>query len=256
MISYKSPQEIAKMQKAGEITFATLKAVKAAVCPGISTLELDAIAEETIRRAGAVPNFKGYNGFPGTICASLNDVVVHGIPARGVVLREGDILSVDCGAIWEGYHGDAARTYPVGAVASDAALLIERTRDSFYEGLRFAEEGFRVGDISAAIQAYCEGFGYGVVRVLCGHGIGQEMHEDPEVPNFGRAGKGLKLRAGLTLAIEPMITAGGYAVYRAQDGWAYHTRDHSLAAHYENTICVREEGPPLILTIPSGEDDI
>ncbi|MDR2513969.1 MAG: type I methionyl aminopeptidase [Christensenellaceae bacterium] len=256
MISYKSGQEIAKMQRAGAITFAALRAVKAATRPGVSTLELDAIAEEVIRSAGAKPNFKGYNGFPSTICASLNDVVVHGIPARSAILKEGDILSVDCGAIWEGYHGDAARTYPVGEISKEAALLIERTRNSFYEGLRFARSGFRIGDISAAIQGYCEGFGYGVVRVLCGHGIGQEMHEDPEVPNFGRAGKGMKLSAGLTLAIEPMIAAGGYAVYRAQDGWAYHTKDHSLAAHYENTICVREEGPSLILTIPPGEDDL
>lgn len=256
MITYKNEYDIQKMKKAGAITFEALKAVKARVRPGVSTLELDQIAETVIRDYGAVPNFKGYGGFPGTICASVNEQVVHGIPSKDMILKEGDIISVDCGAIWEGFHGDAARTYPVGEISEAAALLNERTRQSFFEGIRFAQVGYRIGDISNAIQAYVERFNYGVVRVLCGHGIGQEMHEDPEVPNFGRAGHGLRLRPGLTIAVEPMITNGTHDVYRLQDRWTYVTRDKSLCSHYENSICIMPSGGPLILTIPEGEEDI
>lgn len=257
MITYKTDYEIERMKRAGDITFYALKAVKEAIRPGITTKALDTIAETVIRDHGAVPNFLGYNGFPGSICASINEQVVHGIPSEQVVLKEGQIISIDCGAIVEGYHGDAARTYGVGEISQAAQELIERTRQSFYEGIQYARTGYRIGDISHAIEQYVTPFNYGVIRSLCGHGIGQAMHEDPDVPNFGRAGHGPRLRPGLAIAVEPMISAGTYEVYCQADRWAYATRDHSLAAHYENSICIRPNGEaPLMLTIPDGEEDI
>ena len=252
MITYKTPTEIEKMRRAGVVLFEALKAVKAAVRPGVTTLELDRVAESVIRSYGAIPSEKGYEGFPGSICASVDDVVVHGIPSDRIVLREGQIVSIDCTVLLDGYQVDAARTFPVGEITPAAQALIAAAKESFGKGLEFARAGNRIGDISHAIQACVEGHGFGVVRSLCGHGIGKEMHEDPEVPNFGMAGHGLRLREGLCIAVEPMITAGDYRVYIAEDDWAFLTRDHSLSAHYENTLAITAAGEPLILTMPNG----
>ena len=258
MITYKNEAEIAKIRAAGRVLFEAMQEVKAAVKPGVSTYELDQIAEAAIMRRGGRPSEKGYNGYPGSICASVDAEVVHGIPLRSTLLREGQIVSIDCTVELDGYQADMARTFAVGKIDPSAQLFVDRTREAFYQGIRFAKVGYRIGDISSAIQSYVESFGYGVVRVLCGHGIGQEMHEDPEVPNFGLAGHGLRLRPGLVIAVEPMTTmSGNYDVYRKRDRWTYVTRDHSLAAHYENTICVTPDGEPEILTIPSdAKEDV
>ena len=254
MIIYKTPAEIEKMRRAGQVLFEAMKAVKAAVRPGVTTVELDRIAEEAIRARGGVPSEKGYEGFPGSICASPDDMVVHGIPSEKTVLREGQIISIDCTVLLDGYQADMARTFPVGKISPEAQSLIDAAKESFGEGLKMARSGNRIGDISAAVQACVEGHGYGVVRSLCGHGIGKEMHEDPEVPNFGKAGHGPRLREGMCIAVEPMITAGDYRVYIAADDWAFLTRDHSIAAHYENTLAITADGDPLILTMPNGFD--
>lgn len=254
MITYKTPAEIEKMRKAGMVVYETIKAVKAAVQPGVTTLELDRIAERVIRSYGAIPSSKGYEGFPGSICTSPDSMVVHGIPSDKVVLREGQIITIDCTVMLDGYQADAARTFPVGSISPEAQALIDAARESFAQGLKFARVGYRIGDISNAIQSCVEGYGYGVVRSLCGHGIGKEMHEDPEVPNFGKAGHGLRLRQGLCIAVEPMITAGDFRVYIGSDDWAFFTRDNSLSAHYENTLAITAEGEPLILTMPNGFD--
>lgn len=258
MITYKNQAEIEKIRIAGRVLFEAMQEVKNAIRPGISTYELDQIAEKAITSRGGRPSSKGYSGYPASICASINEEVVHGIPLKATVLKEGQIISIDCTVEKDGYQADMARTYPVGRISEEAALFIERTRQSFYEGIRYAKVGYRLGDVSSAIQRYVEGCGYGVVRALCGHGIGQEMHEDPEVPNFGLAGRGLKLRSGLVIAVEPMTTmSGAYEVYCKRDRWTYITRDHSLAAHYENTICVTPDGDPEILTIPSdAKEDV
>ncbi|MDY4519100.1 MAG: type I methionyl aminopeptidase [Candidatus Spyradocola sp.] len=252
MITYKTPAEIEKMRRAGVVLYEALKAVKAAVRPGVTTLELDSVAERVIRSYGAIPSEKGYEGFPGSICASPDDMVVHGIPSDKVVLKEGQIISIDCTVLLDGYQVDAARTFPVGKISAEAQALIDAAKEAFGKGMEQALAGNRIGDISNAIQTCVEGHGYGVVRSLCGHGIGKEMHEDPEVPNFGRAGHGLRLREGLCIAVEPMITAGDYKVYIAADDWAFLTRDHSLSAHYENTLAITASGAPLILTMPNG----
>ena len=252
MITYKTPAEIEKMRRAGVVLYEALKAVKAAVRPGVTTLELDSVAERVIRSYGAIPSEKGYEGFPGSICASPDDMVVHGIPSDKVVLKEGQIISIDCTVLLDGYQVDAARTFPVGKISAEAQALIDAAKEAFGKGMEQALAGNRIGDISTAIQTCVEGHGYGVVRSLCGHGIGKEMHEDPEVPNFGRAGHGLRLREGLCIAVEPMITAGDYKVYIAADDWAFLTRDHSLSAHYENTLAITASGAPLILTMPNG----
>lgn len=255
MISYKTQAEIEAMRKAGAVVYAAHKAVRDAIRPGVTTLELDRVAEETIRSFGAIPSEKGYEGFPGSICASPDDMVVHGIPSNQVVLREGQIISIDITVLLDGYQADAARTFPVGEATPAALKLIRAARESFWKGMEFARTGYRVGDISNAIQSCVEGYGYGVVRSLCGHGIGKEMHEDPEVPNFGKAGHGLRLRQGLCIAVEPMITAGDYKVFVAEDDWAFLTRDHSLSAHYENTLAITAEGAPDILTLPSDREE-
>ena len=236
------------------LLFAAMKAVKSAIRPGVTTAELDRVAESVIRSHGAIPSEKGYEGFPGSICASPDDMVVHGIPSESVVLREGQIISIDCTVLLDGYQADMARTFPVGEISPEAQALIDAAKESFGKGLAFARKGYRIGDISHAIQTSVEGHGYGVVRSLCGHGIGKEMHEDPEVPNFGKPGHGLRLREGLCIAVEPMITAGDYRVYIAEDNWAFLTRDHSLSAHYENTLAITESGEALILTMPDGFD--
>jgi len=247
MIIIKSQREIELMRKAGEITARALEEIEKHVKPGISTLELDKIAEELILSYNATPAFKGYRGFPASICASINEEVVHGIPGLRR-LKDGDIISIDIGAVFQGYYGDAARTFPVGQVSEDALRLIDVTRQSFFEGIAFAKQGYRLSDISHAIQTYVERHNYSVVRDYVGHGIGQNMHEDPQIPNYGPPGKGPRLKAGMTLAIEPMVNMGGFEVYTLKNKWTVVTSDGSLSAHYENTIVITD-GEPEILTM-------
>ena len=246
MIIIKSKKEIELMREAGKIVADTHELLKEAITPGISTLELDKIAEENIRKYNAIPSFKGYGGFPGTICASINEQVVHGIPGNQIV-KEGDIISIDIGAYYKGYHADAAKTHGVGIISEENRKLIEVTKESFYEGIKFAKLGYRLSDISHAIQAHVEKYGFSVVRDLVGHGVGTELHEDPQVPNYGPPGKGPKLKEGMVIAIEPMINAGRYHVKTLLDGWTIVTIDGKNSAHYEHTIAITED-EPLILT--------
>lgn len=247
MIIRKSLAEIETMKVAGRISARALRLVGEAVRPGISTAELDEIAEQAIREDGAVPAFKGYHGFPATLCTSVNDQVVHGIPSRSVVLRSGDVLSVDVGAIIDGYYGDNARTFPVGAASAEATRLLEVTEASLSAGIERCVVGGRLNDIGFAVQAVAEAAGFGVVREYVGHGIGSAMHEDPNVPNYGIAGTGPRLEVGMVLAIEPMVNAGGHKVHGLSDGWTVVTDDGSLSAHFEHTVAVTEGGP-LVLT--------
>lgn len=247
-VSIKSEREIKLMKEAGRLLAITHDELSRALKPGMSTWEIDHLGEEIIRSFGCVPNFLHYNGYPASICVSVNDEVVHGIPSKKRIIQEGDIVSLDAGLIYKGYHSDAARTHAIGEVNPEAAKLIQVTRESFFEGIKFAKAGNHLHDISAAIQKYAESFGFGVVRDLVGHGIGTHLHEDPEIPNFKTRGRGIKLRPGMTLAIEPMITAGKYDVEWLDDGWTVVTVDASLAAHYENTVLITE-GEPEILTI-------
>jgi len=247
MIIIKSQREMELMRKAGEITARALEEIEKHIKPGITTLELDKIAEELILSYNATPAFKGYRGFPASICASINEEVVHGIPGLRR-LKDGDIISVDIGAVFQGYYGDAARTFPVGQVSDDALRLIEVTQQSFFEGIAFAKQGYRLSDISHAIQTYVEKHNYSVVRDYVGHGIGQKMHEAPQIPNFGPPGKGPRLKVGMTLAIEPMVNMGGFEVYTLDNNWTVVTSDGSLSAHYENSIAITD-GEPEILTI-------
>lgn len=242
MITIKSKSEIEKMRLAGRITGDVLKEIEKHIKPGISTKQLDKIAHNYIVSKGATPSFLNYNGFPGSICASRNDEVVHGIPSKDIVLKEGDIISVDVGAYIDGFHGDAARTFAVGEISDEAKRLIEVTKQSFFEGIKKAVHGAKLGDVSATIQEYVESNGFSVVRKLVGHGIGRSLHEDPNVPNYGKAGKGVKLAAGMTLAIEPMVNAGEYDVCVLDDDWTVVTEDGSLSAHYENTILITKDG--------------
>jgi methionyl aminopeptidase len=237
-VTIKRREEIARMRRAGSILKGILLAFESALRPGVTTLELDQLAEGMIRRAGAVPSFKGYLGFPRSICASVNDEVVHGIPSPKRRIRDGDVVSLDVGCIWQGWHADCARTYAVGEVAKPVRDLIDATRLAMEAGTAAAIAGNRVGDIGAAIEAVAAERGYGLVRAFVGHGIGTAMHEEPQVPNHGRAGNGLRLEAGMCLAIEPMFTLGGDAVHVEDDGWTVRTADGTLAAHFENTIAV------------------
>ena len=246
MIILKSKKEIELMREAGKIVAETHEIIKTAITPGISTIELDKIAENNIRKYNAIPSFKGYGGFTGSICASINEEVVHGIPGNKI-LKEGDIISIDVGAYYKGYHSDAAKTHGVGMISEDDRKLIEVTRESFYEGIKFAKLGYRLSDISHSIQAHVEKQGFSVVRDLVGHGVGTELHEDPQIPNYGPAGKGPRLQEGMVLAIEPMINAGRYHVKTLADGWTIVTLDGKKSAHYEHTIAITEE-EPLILT--------
>ena len=248
MVSIKSEREIKLMREAGKILAQVHEELGKAIEPGMSTLDIDRLGERLIRSFGCIPSFKDYNGYPASICVSVNDEVVHGIPNKHHILREGDIVSLDAGVIWNGYHSDAARTYGVGEISPEAAKLIEVTRQSFFEGIKFAKAGNHLNDISAAVQKYAESFGYGVVRDLVGHGIGTHLHEDPEVPNFAQKRKGIRLEAGMTLAVEPMITAGRYDGVWMDDDWTVVTDDGSLAAHYENTILITD-GEPEILSL-------
>ena len=246
MITIKSKHELKIMQKAGQISKAALLAAGDLVAPGVTTRQLDEAARRVIEKAGAKPAFLGYGGFPATICCSINDEVIHGIPGDRVI-QEGDIVSIDTGAIYEGYYGDNAATFGAGKISEEAQKLIDVTRQSFYEGIKFARKGQRISDISHAIGAYCEARGYGVVREFVGHGIGTKMHEAPEIPNFGAPGHGPRLMPGMTLAIEPMINMGSWKVKVLPDGWTVKTLDGSLSAHYENTVLITE-GEPIILT--------
>ena len=248
MIIIKNNKELDLMRNAGKIVAETLLCVEKKVKPGITTAELDRIAEEFITKHGAKPSFKGLYGFPASLCISVNEQVVHGIPGS-YVLQEGDIISVDCGAFLDGFHGDAARTFAVGKVSDDANRLIQVTEESFFKGIEFANVGNRLSDISHAIQSYVEASGFSVVRDFVGHGIGKMVHEDPEIPNFGRPGRGPKLMAGMALAIEPMVNAGSYRVTTLGDDWTVVSADKSLSAHYENTIAILPEGPEILTLI-------
>jgi methionyl aminopeptidase len=245
MIIIKNNHEIEIMKRSGKIVSDTLTTIREAIRPGVTTEYLDKLAEETILKSGAKPSFKGYHGFPGSICASVNNEVVHGIPGSRI-LEEGDIISIDCGAMLDGYHGDAARTIAVGKISEDAARLIKVTEDSFFAGVKKALVGNRLTDISFEIQKYVENFGFSVVRDYVGHGIGRSMHEDPEVPNFGRPGRGPKLVSGMVLAVEPMVNIGRFHVKTLDNGWTVVTEDNSLSAHYENTIAILDNGPEII----------
>ena len=243
MIVCRSAAELEKMRAAGRLVGEVLTELTAQVKPGVTTAALDEIAEELIRRAGAIPAFKGYHGYPATICASINEEVIHGIPSRRRVLQEGDILSIDVGASLGGYFGDSAITVPVGRVTEEAASLLRVTEEALYKAIEHARPGGRISDIGNAVQRHVEAHGFSVVREFVGHGIGQQMHEEPQVPNYGEPGHGPRLAAGMVLAIEPMVNAGSPAVKVLADGWTAVTRDRSLSAHFEHTVAVTGEGP-------------
>lgn len=242
MITIKSAHQIEKMREACRITVGALELIEKHIKPGVSTAQLDEIAHKYILSEGAIPNFLHYEGYPASICASVNDEVVHGIPNKHTILREGDIISIDMGAMKDGYNGDAARTFAVGKISEEAQRLIDVTRQSFFEGVKHLKHGAKLGDVSYAIQSYVEDNGFSVVRDLVGHGIGQCLHEDPQVPNFGHKGRGVKLAAGMTIAIEPMVNAGDYDVCVLDDDWTVVTSDGSLSAHYENTVLITKDG--------------
>lgn len=246
MIYLKTDEEIELMREANQLVGKTLAEVGRHVAPGISTLQLDKIAEEFIRDHGAVPAFLGYGGFPNSICASVNEQVVHGIPSSTKILQEGDIISVDCGTILNGYVGDSAYTFCVGEVDPKVKDLLKTTKESLYLGIQAAVEGKRIGDISNAVQTYCESHNYSVVRELVGHGIGKRMHEEPEVPNYGRRGCGPLLKSGMCICIEPMINLGSKNVVFERDGWTVRSKDRKCSAHFEHCIAIRPEGPQIL----------
>ena len=246
-ITIKTPEQIEKMRVAGDILRRLDLVLRAEIKAGITTKDLDTIAEEFIRSCGATPSFKGYGGFPGSVCISINEEVIHGIPGSKK-LKNGDVVSIDMGSYIGGYHGDAARTYGVGEITEADQKLIDVTRQSFFEGIKYAKAGNHLYDISSAIQKYVESNGFSVVRDFVGHGIGRNLHEDPAVPNYKQIGRGIKLQKGMVLAIEPMVNAGGYEVKVLKDGWTTVTKDGSRAAHYENTVYITD-GEPEILTL-------
>ncbi|MGE3959362.1 MAG: type I methionyl aminopeptidase [Vicinamibacterales bacterium] len=243
MIVCRSHAELEKMRAAGRLVGQVLTALAAKVAPGVTTADLDAIAEGLIVDAGAIPAFKGYHGYPATICASVNEEVIHGIPSGQRVLQAGDVISIDVGASLEGYFGDSAVTLPVGPVSEDAARLLRVTEESLYKAIEVVRPGGRVSDIGHAVQKHVEAYGFSVVREFVGHGIGQQMHEEPQVPNYGEPGRGPRLAEGMVLAIEPMVNAGKAAVKVLSDGWTAVTRDRSLSAHFEHTVAVTGDGP-------------
>ena len=242
MIQLKNSLQIEKMKAAGRITGEALLLAGEAVREGVTTKHLDDIIRAYIEKCGAKPTFLGYGGFPGSACISVNDQVIHGIPSADVVLKEGDIVKIDVGATLNGFVGDSANTFGVGKISDDARRLIDVTKESFYRGASQFKEGNRIGDIGAAIQTLCEENGYGVIRKYVGHGVGRELHEDPEVPNYGRSGRGPRLVTGMTLAIEPMVSMGSYEVKELRDGWTVVTADGSLTAHYEHSVALTEDG--------------
>ena len=248
-VTVKSARELGLMRDAGKMLAEVHAKLEEAIRPGISTLEIDTLGERLIRSYGCTPNFLNYNGYPASICVSVNDEVIHGIPKKDRILQEGDIVSLDAGLIYKGYHSDAARTHAVGQISEEARLLIERTRQSFFEGIKMAVAGNHLYDISNQIDAYISQFGYGIVTDFVGHGIGKKLHEDPQIPNFAQKRKGVKLCAGMTLAIEPMINLGRSDVEWLSDDWTIVTEDGSYSAHYENTIAITSDGEPEILTL-------
>ena len=250
MIAIKNERDLVLMRKACKITAAARALAGEMVRPGVTTKQIDKAVYDYIVSQGARPSFLNYHGFPASTCISVNDCVIHGIPG-GYVLKEGDIVSVDVGAYYQGYHGDCAATFACGAISAEAQKLIDVTKQSFFEGIRFATQGHRVSDISHAIQTYVESNGYSVVRSFVGHGVGAQLHEEPEVPNFGAPGRGPRLIRGMTLAIEPMVNAGSYDVRVLKDGWTTVTSDGKLSAHYENTVLITD-GEPEILTVTEG----
>jgi methionyl aminopeptidase len=253
MVRIKTPEQIEKMRVAGQVVARTLEAMQRCIVPGKTTTgELDALAERLLAEQGAVPSFKGYRGYPSSTCISINEVVVHGIPGERVI-EAGDIVGIDLGAIVDGWHGDSAVTLPVGEVSDEARRLMRVTREALFRGIAEAKVGNRLSDISHAIQQFAERHGYSVVRDLVGHGIGSQMHEDPQVPNFGKPGRGIALEEGMTLAIEPMVNAGMYEVESLRDGWTVVTRDRKLSAHFEHTVAIRAAGPE-ILTLRRDEE--
>ena len=247
-VTIKSAREIELMREAGRLLAEVHEELAAFVKPGVSTKDIDRLGEKLIRERGCIPNFLNYHGYPASVCVSVNDEVVHGIPNNHRILQEGDIVSLDAGLIYKGYHSDAARTHAVGSISKEAQQLIDVTRQSFFEGIKYAKAGNRLHDISNAIAAYAESFGYGVVRDLVGHGIGTALHEDPQIPNFKQLRRGMKLVPGMTLAIEPMINAGTWEVCWLDDDWTVVSEDGSLSAHYENTVLITD-GEPEILTL-------
>ncbi len=249
-ITIKSRSEIEKMREAGRLLALVHEELAKHVRPGISTKELDKIGEDKIRSLGCIPSFLNYNGFPASICISLNDRVVHGIPSKHEILQEGDIVSLDAGLIYQGYHSDAARTVAVGKVSAEAQRLIDVTRQSFFEGMRYAKEGCHLYDISAAIEDYVVAHGYSCVRDLVGHGIGTQLHEDPQIPNFRQRRRGVLLKSGMTLAIEPMVNEGRYDVCVLEDDWTVVTDDGLLSAHYENTVLITDGEPEILTLLP------
>ena len=249
MIVLKTKRELAAMRDAGRIAARALRIAGEAVEPGVSTWEIDRIARRYIEEQGAIPTFLGYGGFPASACISVNNVVVHGIPSKDVIVREGDIVSIDIGATYEGFVGDNAFTFPCGKVSAEAEALMKATQESLYEGIKAAQAGNRIGDIGSTVQRYVEARGYSVVRTFVGHGVGAKMHEDPSVPNYGTPGRGVRLLQGMTIAIEPMINAGVSGVKTLSDGWTTVTADGKLSAHFEHSIAITSDGP-VILTLP------
>ena len=255
MVTIKSKREIELMKEACKVVALTYQELEKRIKPGMTTWELDQIAEKTMRSLGAIPAEKGYNigikgvpPYPATLCVSINDEVIHGIPSKNKVIREGDIVSIDTVALKNGFNGDAARTFIVGKTSKEAERLVQVTKQAFFEGIKFAKPGYRIGDVSHRIGEYVRSQGYSVVREFQGHGIGREMHEDPGIPNYGKAGRGIRLEPGMTLAVEPMVIQGKPNILQLDDGWTIITEDGSLAAHYENTILITEKEPE-ILTI-------
>lgn len=253
MVTIKSKREIELMKEVCKVVALTYKEIEKAVRPGVSTFELDKIAEKTIRKYGAIPAEKGYDPgikgvpkFPASICVSINDEVIHGIPSKNVFLKEGDIVSIDTVALKDGFHGDAARTFIVGKTSKENERLVNVTKQAFFEGIKYAKAGNRIGDVCHAIGEYVENQGFSVIREFQGHGIGRAMHEDPGIPNYGKAGKGIKLEPGMTLAIEPMVIQGKPNVLELDDGWTIITEDGTMAAHYENTILITEKEPEIL----------
>lgn len=253
MVTIKSKREIELMREACRIASLTQKAIEKAIKPGITTLQLDQIAEETIRKHGGIPAQKNYpsiykdvQNFPATICASVNDEIIHGIPSNKTILKQGDIISIDLVVLKNGFHGDCARTYIVGETDSNAKTLVNVTKQAFFEGIKFAKKGYRIGDISNAIGEYVKKNGFSVLREFQGHGIGRQMHEEPGIPNFGKAGKGIRIEPGMTLAIEPMVAMGSGEMIELNDGWTIITKDGSLSAHYENTVLITENEPEIL----------
>ncbi|MCI5706648.1 MAG: type I methionyl aminopeptidase [Odoribacter sp.] len=256
MISIKTDEEIELLRESNLLVGKTLGEMAKHIRPGVSTLELDRIADEFIRSHGAVPGFLGYGGFPNSLCISVNDVVVHGIPSADCVLKEGDVVSIDCGTLKNGYYGDSAYTFEVGRVDDEIHRLLVTTKESLYKGIEKAVAGLRIGDIGHAIQSYCESAGFSVVRELVGHGVGKNLHEDPQVPNYGRAGQGIKLKEGMVIAIEPMINLGERHVYIEEDGWTIRTRDRKPSAHFEHTLAIRKHGVDILSSFDFVEQEL